>query len=221
MSEPREYFNTCPLIKIKLPTKISPNIIQTILEYIEQNSQFNLIRLNRGFRLANPKREIHFSEPKYGFVKTLDIYHNEIHFDPEIEGLHLAIIIKMVKHYIIQHYMMEPELINKQKNENEIYVKLYHDPVPEKLISRVITRIDSSDLENIIKLKNGFRYNNMKLTFRKPKNNHVYYMKCKVQNYLLIDEEEEKTINRIRTLVWYSYMTIKQSDEIVDSSDSD
>jgi hypothetical protein len=159
MSEPREYFNTCPLIKVKLPTKISPNIIQTILEYVEQNSNLNLIRLNRGFRLANPKREIHFSEAKYGFVKTLDIYHNEIHFDPEIEGLHLAIIIRMIKHYFIQDYMKQPELINKQKNENEIYVKLYHDPIPEKLISRVITRIDSSDLENIIKLKNGFRYN--------------------------------------------------------------
>jgi hypothetical protein len=221
MSDPREYFNTCPLIKVKLPMKIPSNEIKTILDYIEQNSNLNLIRLNRGFRLANPKREILFSEAKYGFVKTLDVYHNEIHFDPEIEGLHLAIIIRMVKQFIIQNYAMETEMINKQKNENEIYVKLYHDPIHEKLISRVITRSDTSDFENIRKIKNGFILNNMKFKFRKPKNNHVYYIKCTVQNYLLIDLEEEKNINRIRTLVWYAYMTIKQSNEIVDSSDSE
>lgn len=218
MSDSREYFNTCPLIKVKLPMKIPSNHIQSVLDYVEQNSQFHLLRLNRGFRLTNPKREIRFSEAKYGFVKTLDVFHNEIHFDPEIEGLHLAIIIQYVKQYILS----ELTYSNKNENEkNEIYVKLYHDPIHEKLISRVITRSDPSDLENIIKLKNGFRYNNMTFTFRKPKNNYVNYMKCTVQNNLLINSEEEKTINRIRTLVWYAYMNIKQSNEIVDSSDSD
>ena len=107
MSDSREYFNTYPLIKVKLPTKIPSNEMQTILDYIQQNSQIGLLRLNRGFRLVNPKREILFSEAKYGFIKTLDIYHNEIHFDPEIEGLHMAFIIKVVKKYIIQKYNME------------------------------------------------------------------------------------------------------------------
>ena len=221
MSDSREYFNTCPLIKVKLPTKIPSNEMQTILDYIQQNSHIGLLRLNRGFRLANPKREILFSEAKYGFIKTLDIYHNEIHFDPEIEGLHLALIIKLVKDYIIQNYIMETESINSHKNENEIYVKLYHDPIPEKLISRIIKRSEESDLENVMKLKNGYIYNNMTFTFRKPKNNLVNYMKCTVQNHLLINLEEEKTINKIRTIIWYAYMNIKQSKEIVDSSDSD
>ena len=217
MSDSREYFNTLPIMKVKLPLKIKENQIKPILDYVINNTHVNLIRLDGGFRLVNPKREIRFSDAKYGFIKTIDVYHNEIHFDPEIEGLHLAIIINLVKQYINNTFIGDVQ----QNHTNQIYVKLYRDPIHEKLISRVITKFDVSQIENIHKLDNGFIYKNMTLIFKKPKNRFVNYMKCKVKSDILINLEEEQKINRIIGLVFYAHMNVKQSNEIVDSTDSD
>jgi len=222
MSDPREYFNTCPLIKVKLPIKIKENKIQEILDYVMIKSQLNLIRLNNGFILANPKREIRFSEAKYGFIKTLDVYHKEFHFDPEIEGLHLAIIINLVNKYINNIYISDAYMQDSiNHNKHQIFVRLYHDPIHEKLISRVIKKFDSSQTENIHKLKNGFIYDDMTFVFKKPKNKFVNYMKCRVQRDILINLEEEEKINRIIGLIFYAHMNVKESKEIVDSSDSE
>lgn len=217
MSTLLEYFNSCPLIKVKLPIKIKKNIIQTILDYVEQKSSFNLIRLENGFRLVNPKREIRFSDEKYGLINTLDIFHNDLHFDPEIEGLHLAIIIKLVKEYIFENYN-KPNLYN---NKNEIYVKLCYESIHEKFITIVIDKLDSSELQNIIKFKNSFIYKDTTFTFKKPKNNHVFYLKCIIQNNILINLEEEEKIKKITGLIYYAFMNIKHSNIVVDSSDNE
>jgi len=217
MSDLRECFNTLPIIKVKLPLKIKETQIQPILDYVVNNAKVNLIKLDSGFRLVNPKREIRFSDAKYGFIKTIDVYHNEIHFDPEIEGLHLAIIINLVKQYINNTFIGDVQ----QNHTNQIYVRLYRDPIHEKYISRVITKFDASQNENMHKIDNGFIYNNMTLTFKKPKNKFVNYMKCKVKSDLLINLDEEQTINRIIGLVFYAQMNVKQTKEIVDSTDSE
>jgi len=203
-----EYFENLPFIKVELITSIFENEIENISNIVMNYNLFErpLIKINRGFCLSQPKREIVFSPVENNKISTLEIKHNQLHFDPEREGSEICILVKLINKTISNLR----DIFFNENFYNIIHIKLYQRQLKKKYLNIIIDNI----IQVFAKDDIDIIYNDYKLEIIQYINRPIYidfivendvinYIKFYGQNDTLINNEEEDIINKLLGLIYY------------------
>jgi hypothetical protein len=184
-----------PKFKVRLIHSITENEIPILIKNVlsKWDSNRELIEFTRGFCTKFPKREIKFEEKE--LITKLNIYHTEIHFDSEKEGQDIALLISLINNEIIK--LKNLPII--QNNYITLYVLTMYQPLDEKYLNEI-------NIANKLYKEN--------IQFTKPVNGFIYYIKFKINNYIFINDYEEKYINKILGEIYYTQNIIREKELI-------
>ena len=209
------HFHNLPYIKVELFDTIFENDIDTIINMVMNTKNLfdrPLIKIQRGFCLSLPKRKIIFSPSIDNKIYTMEIQHSEFHFDPEIEGLDIYKLLKLINKIICTMNNID----FNENFENIIHVKLNRKQLKKidlnKTIDNIIQNFEREDI--IIKKNDTSLYvdfkSTLKVDFVVDTNDIISYIKFNGAHEVLINHKEETFINRLLGYIFYEIYNNKK-----------